>query len=365
MASSQDEIDAILDQSGDSGSRMLALTRLLRSVWPSCPLYACWLFDETTPEFHVIDGAGASCPHWVELLQPVLAVPATETHNLIHPLQRTLKLPGYVLVMASIIYHKQDFGKLAIAVREDDPSLSPADARELLATLSGQLTPRVSSAVWKKEVEALRRELFEQTRLAHVGELAGAVIHESNNFLNVVMLQVAVTESSVSEELRAQLHVLRRQGAEFKALIQQFQLHRQQLKVVLQPVDLNRVVRDAVQRLDNSSSVSTLCLTPDLPPVMASAMDLRRLLTFLLDCRAKDLGQDITIRTEKVSDKVLLSLQGSIPGIASEISPEADESLVWSACQGLVRRLGGKLFVKPNVDNELAIIVELRVSQST
>src|SRR5262245_52658246 len=125
-----------------------------------------------------------------------------------------------------------------------------------------------------------REELDEETRIADIGELAGPVAHESNNFLNVVLLQVALMEPDVSEAVRGQLQVIRRQGAEFKALVQEFHARRHRLLPTPRAVDLNALLRHALAQLSPAPAELVLNLSADLPPVYASPTDVKRLVNF-------------------------------------------------------------------------------------
>ena len=57
-------------------------------------------------------------------------------------------------------------------------------------------------------------ELAEVEWLADLGEIVGPVTYEFNNFLNTLLLQVAVLDLSAPEGLKAELAAIRRHGRE-------------------------------------------------------------------------------------------------------------------------------------------------------
>src|SRR5262249_51317928 len=97
--------------------------------------------------------------------------------------------------------------------------------------------------------QALTNDEEAQLRLAHVGELAGPLAHEFNNLLHVLLLQVAVLEQEVAEELRPELAEIRRQGASVAAVIKEFQHYRRRPQPSPPLLDWNRVVRDTLEVL--------------------------------------------------------------------------------------------------------------------
>ena len=66
-------------------------------------------------------------------------------------------------------------------------------------------------------------ELSGQLRMACMGELAGVVTHEFNNYLNALLLNLAVLEHGLPEDLREQLAGHRRQGKAMAAMIRLWQ----------------------------------------------------------------------------------------------------------------------------------------------
>src|SRR5207248_7507824 len=101
---------------------------------------------------------------------------------------------------------------------------------------------------------AVCAELARQTAVADVGELAGPLAHEFNNFLNVLLLEVAALSQDASEEVRAELARVRQQGLAASSLVRQWQRYRQQARSAACEVALNDVVRRALEELTRGTN---------------------------------------------------------------------------------------------------------------
>ena len=200
----------------------------------------------------------------------------------------------------------------------------------------------------ENEKQALLQKLTEQAQLADFDKLARAVSHEFNNFLNVLLLQVAVLEQELPSELRGDLADIRRQAGKVAAAVKQLQQYRQQCQGVMRPLDLNDAITNAVESLPRPKTSTTqnpedsrlrLALAGELPQVLASEQSLKHLCQILAQFgqRVASSGSEaVTIAT---------SLRGQYAAI--EIAaPAATRSAIGDAaneCQPLVSDLQGKI----------------------
>ena len=199
----------------------------------------------------------------------------------------------------------------------------------------------------ENEKQALLRKLTEQARLADFDKLARAVSHEFNNFLNVLLLQVAVLEQELPSELRGDLADIRRQAGKVAAAVKQLQQYRQQCQGVMRPLDLNEAITNAVESLPrpNPSDVQAqgsrlrMSLAEDLPQVLASEKALKQLCQIIAE-----LGASVS---SKGSETVTISTSMRGQYAAIDISaPAATRSVISDAaqeCQPLVTELQGKI----------------------
>jgi len=224
---------------------------------------------------------------------------------------------------------------------------------------------------------ALQEELSEQSGRADLAELAGPLMHEFNNYLNTVALQFLILESQVPKNLARDLAALRRQGEQVAGLIRRWH-EWGRAPVIRRPVDLNHIVREAVDTLTREQQMGydtplVLELADDLPAVAASACDVARLCRFLfrnpIASRSSSIAKALVRTRCFAADSVQLRLER--PGLEGEPkSParlhesvahaeEPTNSLEWAACKRLVQRLQGKIDVQNDSGKGLLVIVEL------
>jgi two-component system cell cycle sensor histidine kinase/response regulator CckA len=131
----------------------------------------------------------------------------------------------------------------------------------------------------RKRAEAERTRLDSRLRetqkLESLGVLAGGIAHDFNNLLTVVLGNVALTRSSESREA-AERHLQLIESSALRAadLCRQMLAYSGQGRYMVQPVDLNSVIRDTADLVRSSMPKNltlTLDLTPDLSSVLADA----------------------------------------------------------------------------------------------
>lgn len=192
-------------------------------------------------------------------------------------------------------------------------------------------------------------EAEDMCRRAALGDLALALAHECSNFLNVVLLQLAVLEMEASEAVGPQLEEIRRQGGKLQKFLEQFRMQRRAEAQQLSPISLER----AWQGLPHESRKRWPQPAADLPPVLATEIDVRHLLEFLLthalqwDCDAAPL--------EAVASGTRVHLRLHCADGSGE-----GESLEWVACQSLARRLQGRAYSKAAPEGGRDYIIELQ-----
>jgi signal transduction histidine kinase len=196
-------------------------------------------------------------------------------------------------------------------------------------------------------------------RLANVGELAGLLVHEFTDFLNMLMLQISVLELRLPRDQLDDLTEIRRHGERVSALVGRFHAYRRGKPSRADPVDLNLVVRAEAARLDHEPG-SEVQLQVDTrataPMVRGPRTDVQRLVHFLTSNAiraAAHSGHLARVATEADDKQVRLLVEDAGPPM-----PESDlpylfhparegrrgvDVLEVAACQSLSRRLGGTI----------------------
>jgi C4-dicarboxylate-specific signal transduction histidine kinase len=228
-----------------------------------------------------------------------------------------------------------------------------------------------------EKLMALQEELADQTRLADLGETAGSLAHEFNNYLNTVGLHLLVLESKVSKDLHADLIRLRQQGSQVAALIHLWQESRRRASAARRPVNLNGAVREALEitRLKQEALEEVpvrLELAADLSPVAGSPAGIKRLCTFLLKNAMMSAGLTkggVVVRTKMIEDHVLLEVEDTGSPIEPEllshvfetakVSREGTDCLELLACKRLVQRLQGDIQIQNRSGGGVVVTVEL------
>jgi signal transduction histidine kinase len=211
-----------------------------------------------------------------------------------------------------------------------------------------------------------------QENLADVGEIAATVSHEFNNWLNTVLLHVAILEREMPEKFRADLGEIRRQGAAVTEIVRQFQHYRQNQRPPIRVVDLNRVIEEIARPHARAETGVFLRLAPDLPGVAARAGELERLCSFLIRnavAASVPSGGIVTLRTLREEDKVQLHVEDTGPRVQPALLPHLFEGsisarpetspLELAACKMIARRLQGTVRAGNLAAGGLAIVVEL------
>jgi len=237
--------------------------------------------------------------------------------------------------------------------------------------------------------------LMELHRLADIGELAGPLAHEINNFLNVLVLNVAVLEQLIPEELHAELQQIRRQGLAAAELVRQFQQSRRRPQSAPQPLDLHGLLQGALTALSAPTAepgrtprfrvVSNyaqeaaeavpvfLDLEANLPAILGWPLDVTRLLTFLVGnaiTAAAPMNGRVLVRTRQANGNVQLRVEDTgavVPADqlahffepATAVRPVVNR-LEIAACRTIVRRLQGRIEAVAAADAGVAVVVDLR-----
>jgi signal transduction histidine kinase len=405
---SAEKIDDIVRQADSPRLRAPLLAEMLRSLWPSFALYSCLLGDEDDPHLCVLDANGKSRNDLADLWLTSIFQPGPQLDELVPMPPGPLPTPAHQPAIAEITFRGHRWGVLAIAIPKDAPSETLCVVRILLKTCAEQLAARLDAEVQDRRVQALQKELQEQFWLANTGEVAGPLVHEVNNFLNIVSLHVALVEADTSQKSRAECTELRRQAINMTSTVKQFQQCRRRHQSVREPLEINELVRDAICAVTaaqsdpdqplvihlpaGSHSVGTgpttapqhevgdaagvrlnVVLAPALPAVLGSAADVKRLCTLLLAnaaAAAAPVGGSVVIRTEPCDGNVVLRVEDDGPSASSELlahffEPRAVErpgtnSLELAACEALVRRLQSKISCENRADRGVAILVQFR-----
>ncbi len=367
MAITAADLIAVIDRArlaaetrGRADDQAAALAAALRSAWPGTAIAACRLDGPTGTVITAFDGAGRPKPDLVAALGDNLAGPAGDA-----------AAAGMTVRVAALEAGGRRHGGLAAVVpAEDAPALAAA----------------AHAAAEALDRSALTAELADRDWLADLGEIVGPITHEFNNFLNTLMLQVAVMEMTASDGVRSELQGLKRQCKQMACVVKHLQQYRRQRSGDPVPADLSRAALAAVEVVEQTPAQPDGCprvrrtatpepgivalrlhLADNLPLVSGPAADLRRLCRFLISGAAWAVagGGLLTLTTTRTEGGAALRLdvEGSSGGSLAQLLDGSAgmhglHGLELAACQSLVRRLGGSIRTETISASE-AVMVDL------
>jgi signal transduction histidine kinase len=361
--------------------RVTGLTTAFRTLWPGCGLFACLLHCDCNSCGTILDVDGIARDDWRDCLHGILRSPITELPT---TLPNEIALPDHVLAMEWITGSGQRGGLCALGIPSRMPEEIAAIARTFLAESAMLLGLYLRAESLAREERRLTANAAELAWMANLGELAGPLIHQFNNFLNVCMLNVILMERQLDPSFRPDLESIRRQGTETAALVRHLQHNREKERPSPHEVDLNEAVDEWLSEKSLTSPGHILLASgevhvrfepTDLPAIVGSVPDLKRLLHFLLSqsAAANDGEVEVRIQTGATADHVWLRVEDSGPAVSPELLPHLFESqkqcrpgvdqLKLAACKSLVRRLRGEIRAEVREGSGLAITVVLPISE--
>lgn len=360
---SRAELDRALTASADAGPRAAAVAAALGELLPASS-YAC-LLRAGGPEGWAVAGASPAPGPGQDWLRREVARraegsagPSVSTE----PAPADFGLSGQVLDSALLTFRGQHFGALACARSAGAEDTHPA----FLAFCAGHLSASLYADAARP---AAAEDPARLAWLSNISELTAIISHEFNNFLNGILLHVAVLKQEVPKEVHAELDVIRGLGNGAAALVKQLQRYNSKRRGNLQPLELNEVVRRAAE--ERTGVVPELDLQPDLPRIQGKVPELSRLLHFLLDQAAAAMaGQPgrVTVRTSAKENKVLLRVEDAGPAIDAAQLPKAfepfhvvrpggDEAGL-AIAHTLARHLHGSMRAENRPEGGVAVVVE-------
>jgi GAF domain-containing protein/CheY-like chemotaxis protein len=220
------------------------------------------------------------------------------------------------------------------------------------------------------ELAAAQDQLVRTERLRALGEMASGVAHDFNNRLASVLGRAQLLLRRVQEpQLRQWVQVIERSaldGAQTVKRLQEFTRIRRDQPLV--PVDINQVVRDALEitrarwkdePTSRGIAVEVRTQLGDVPAVLGDGSELREVLTNLIlnALDAMPAGGTLTLTTALVDERVEIAVADSGVGMPPEVREKVFDpffttkgpqgtGLGLSITYGIVSRHGGAIDVE-------------------
>jgi signal transduction histidine kinase len=213
------------------------------------------------------------------------------------------------------------------------------------------------------------REWFDYLeRSARQGELSRPLVHEFSNFLNTLLLQVALMEKSAPPAFGPDLDFLRQECKKMALLIQAWQQFKHGPTADLQPLDLNEIIRAIAQDPEMVGEQTIELKLSDGPLWVNGSFPETQRLCLLLLRRVKGHAQGLaegkvvvqTRRTNKTELAVWNSAQ-DVPEQGLSDIERAASMLEYEACKSLAHRLNGRLVADSHGRGSLVLTLETSV----
>jgi signal transduction histidine kinase len=329
----------------------------LRASWPAARLSACMLRSGQQRQVAALNAKG---------IRDAEALARLDVADLG---EGASAWTAYLTPMGRSVLVSTDHAVLAVVFDPDAGDNDEQVARLGLSTLSQVFTRHAM----RRRLRELEEENEALEHLASAGELAGVMAHEFSDFLNMILLQVAVLEYRLPESERADLAEVRRHGNRASELVGLFQQYRKTQPRPRASIDLAELVRGVVERLrrDMADTVGEvdLELAEGVPPVRGVVPDVRRLVRFLVAnaIRAASHRGRVVVATESADGAARLRVEDDGPAVSeSQIGHlfslgskrEGVEALEMAACRSLARRLRGRLSAEARPEGGVRVLME-------
>jgi hypothetical protein len=334
--------------------RAREIAALLRACEPRAGLAACRLDEAvaTDPPFEA-DGLPGPLADWLAAASPEPGAVVTA-----EPLAGTDGLFG---AAAGIYVASCCRGALLVAVPADAAAGTRPGLLERLPLGAFAVGLHLEVEAGRDRIRDLRLELQELEDLATTGEAMAGLVHALNNSLNTLTLQASVLKTRTQGHLREEVDVIHREGMQSAGRLRPLSAARVQRRQGRTAVDLNRVVREAVEGEGIAPVRIEPDLAADLPPMRINPLDLKRLLRLMLRAaNTPNAGAPtaLGIRTELRCGEVRLVVEPAYaPSSECGWTDALDEpealggalsELERLAAQSLVRLLEARLLVRPS-----------------
>lgn len=207
--------------------------------------------------------------------------------------------------------------------------------------------------------------LLQAQRAAAWGEVARRLAHEIKNPLTPIQLSAERLKHKLADKLdKTDLEILKRstqtiisEVAAMQNMVDAFSDYARTSELILQPIDLNHLLREVLALYESPALTIKLDLAPKLPQAMGDKTQLRQVIHNLLqnaqDALADVPAPSILVRTEAQGSRIRLTIQDNGSGFPEQLMTRLFEPYVTSKPKGTGL---GLAIVKRIVDEHSGVI---------
>ncbi len=228
---------------------------------------------------------------------------------------------------------------------------------------------RQTIAQLERDVAALREELTYEAKLADLGALVSPLGHEINNYLNTILLQVAVLQQALPAGSHGLLAVLREQIGGLSSQVKRLHQQPQPARPQPRPIFVRPLLDEITSAIGGDAAISCK-VDATLPAVLGNPADVRRLFGFLIRNAVAAAGPSgaIAVHATSAEASVHFAVEDNGPSLpeaaCAELfgpggSRERTNPLELAACKKIVSQLGGRLQCAGRPGGGLVVSVDL------
>jgi hypothetical protein len=216
-------------------------------------------------------------------------------------------------------------------------------------------------------------EYQELEELALLAELARPLVHECNNFLNNLLLQMVLSENDFPEPVRADWQRIHQDGRGLARLLHEWQRQRRPSDERKGKTELNAVIQEVVEEFNANDVAPRLQvrLEPQALLVLGAEVEWRRLFCLVFRhavhaWKSEQASGTLEIQTERTNNRAIIRVSaGKLEWADFADTAQARPDILFlmaAACKSLVERLSGSIRIEKSADGASGLVMELKLA---
>ncbi|NIO10165.1 MAG: HAMP domain-containing protein [Deltaproteobacteria bacterium] len=257
-------------------------------------------------------------------------------------------------------------------------------SRDEIGMLAGSFKRMTTELKTREEaLEHAQSQLVQSEKMAAFGQLGAGIAHEVKNPLAGILgyTQLSIRKMNKEDVLYKNLQVIEKETKRCRTIIDNLLKFARQEKVSFEPVEINRVVDDAVAIVDHQLGMHQIKLerdcAPGLPRVMGNGNQIQQvLMNIMINAQQAMDGKpgSVKISTRGIEgERIEIRVDDTGPGISEEIRSKLFEpffttksagkgtGLGLSVSYGIIKDHGGDITVESEAGKGSTFVITLPV----
>lgn len=254
----------------------------------------------------------------------------------------------------------------------------------MFATSFNQMTSELN--VREKALKEAQTALIHSEKMAAFGQLGAGIAHEVKNPLAGILgyAQLTLRKLEKGTPLYENVEVIEKETKRCKTIIDNLLKFARQEKVAFHPIDVNRVMEDAVTIVNHQLAIHKIkiekTLAPDIPTVMGDANQLQQVIMNLMINAQQAMAEKpgaVTVATRLLNpESIEIRVSDTGPGIPKEIQTRIFEpffttkpagegtGLGLSVSYGIIKEHKGEIRIESEVGRGSTFIITLPAARN-